>query len=540
MSLLFEVAAPLAPADAGRADVACFIGYVARRPGRQLPATLRAQLAAAGWVDGPWARPESQIENLHNLPVVLDSWHLFDWLFAWDARPLSADSETSSGGTCATYLGAAMRSFFARGGRRAVVIRVGDPWPYVEGGSRRAALRRERLRRLLPDFAEREAPARPFEPHNPATWQGIQHVYGLREPSMLLLPDLPDACTYEPLPPPVDRKPPPAAEGFVECSAAEPQLRRDDALRRLSAPRLDSRGFAAWQLALASARDFLANPRYRREALLVAALPLPDASARRTRESGGPVHAQADLLAYLKRAGVLRDDRRLAATAGTSSAFAQLAWPWLRTHASSDLPEGLEPADGVLAGLVAAGAVQQGCFRSVAGGFSVPRLRDVADATPVPSWGLGPGSPTWQLARQVCVFAPVPEGWALQSDVTSSAHEAWRFGGASRLVSTLLRAARAVGDTVTFDANGPALWARLRSVMEDLLLGFWHEGAFAGASSADAFSVHCDRSTMTQADLDAGRLVVEISVRPAASIERINVVLQLGNAARADVLREVA
>ena len=32
---------------------------------------------------------------------------------------------------CASYLGAAVRSFFARGGRRAMIVRVGDPWPYL-------------------------------------------------------------------------------------------------------------------------------------------------------------------------------------------------------------------------------------------------------------------------------------------------------------------------------------------------------------------------------------------------------------------------
>jgi len=236
------------------------------------------------------------------------------------------------------------------------------------------------------------------------------------------------------------------------------------------------------------------------------------------------------MLAYLRRIGVLRDDGNVGeGDQGAASAFVQLAWPWLRTQASNDLPEGLESPDGALAGLIAAGATLRGAFRSVAGEFSMARLRDVADAEPVPSWALGADGPTRQLAQHICVFAQLPDGWALQSDVTTSPQEAWRFGGASRLMSTIVRAARAAGDAVAFDANGPALWAQLRSTVEDMLMGFWREGAFAGASAAEAFSVRCDRSTMTQADLDAGRLIVEISVRPALSIERITVVLSLGN-----------
>ena len=47
---------------------------------------------------------------------------------------------------------------------------------------------------------------------------------------------------------------------------------------------------------------------------------------------------------------------------------------------------------------------------------------------------------------------------------------------------------------------------------EDTLLGFWQEGAFGGASAGEAFDVRCDRSTMTQNDLDNGRLVCLIGV----------------------------
>jgi hypothetical protein len=536
MSLVFEVASPPSESDANRADVACFIGFVRRRPNRPLPDALQAQLAAAGWVDGIWRRSPAQIESLENLPVALDSWSLFDWLFAWETRLLSDDGDRA----CATYLGAAVRGFFARGGQRAIVIRVGDPWPVLESGTTRATRQRERIRLMLPDFAERTSPTRPFEPHNPASWQGIHHLYGLRANSMLLLPDLPDACMVEtPLP---DRTvaPPPVPEGFVECSEDEP-VSIDTGLRQVPAPRLDSNGFAAWQLAMSSARAFLADRRNRHEVLLVAALPLPDIDTRRVVGSGY-VHAQADMLAYLRRIGVLRDDGSLAGLdQGTASAFVQLSWPWLRTQASEDLPEGLEAPDGALAGLIAAGATLRGAFRSVAGDFSMPRLRDIAGAEPVPSWSLGSDGPTWQLAQHICVFAELPDGWALQSDVTTSPQEAWRFGGASRLMSTIVRAARASGDALAFDANGPALWAQVRGGIEDMLLGFWREGAFAGTSAAEGFNVRCDRSTMTQADLDAGRLIVEISVRPAVSIERITVVLNLGNTVGGSVrVREAA
>jgi uncharacterized protein len=527
MSLVFDTAAPQARPDPRRADVACFVGHVARRPGAALPTALRAQLRAAGWVDGIWARPPAQLDSLLNLPVVLDSWAQFEQLFAWDQRPVRAGGSA----VCASYLGAAVRSFFARGGRRAVVVRVGDPWPLIESNAVRVGARNTRLGLMLPALA---AGSPVFAPHDPSTWQGVEHLAGLREVSLLLLPDLPEACSSQG-PEPAAALPLPAVPtGFVECSDNDAPA-ADTLLSRIPAPRLDGAGYLAWRTALQAARSLLAR-REQREVQLVAALPLPQPEVR----GAGTVHAQADMARYL------RDIQLVSATPldsstepGTASAFIQLAWPWLGTAQSADLPQGLEPPDGALAGLLAAGASLQGSFRSVAGSFSQPRLRDVVHSEPRPAWGGSDASPDAQLARQVCVFAPQPGGWALQSDVTLSSHEAWRFGGASRLMATLLRAARAAGDGLAFELNGPATWLQVRRAMEHLLEGFWREGAFGGADAGQAFSVRCDRHTMRQADLDNGRLVVEISVRPAASVERITVVLDL-NSASSSSLREAA
>ncbi len=538
MSLVFATAAAPVTQDLQRADVACFVGFVARRASVALPDAVVAQLVADGWTDDPaladggvasvWSRDPGDVQALLDVPVAVDSWDLFDRLFAWDQRPLSPTSDA----VCATWLGAAVRSFFARGGRRAVIVRVGDPWPVAEDAAQRSAQLDARLAALLPTIA---SDASPFDPGDPSTWQGAQHVYGVRNLSLLLLPDLPDACSLVAPLLAVTPTLAPAPEGFVECSVDDP-VTPDDSLRALPAPRLDAKGYAAWQAAIGAARDFLAT--WDRELLLLAALPLPRVD---TADAAGTTHAQADMLAWLQSLGVLHADGS-AASAADASAFLQLAWPWLRTQASSDdLPEGLESPDGVLAGLVANGALQGGTFRSVAGDSSQPLLRDIADALPVPSWGQGDDSPTALLARHVCLFAQSPDGWALQSDVTTAADEAWRFGGASRLAGTVVRAARARGDAAVFEPNGPRLWAGVQGDMEAMLLDFWNEGAFAGDTAAQAFSVRCDRSTMTQNDIDNGRLIVEIGLRPAASIETITVVLDLGNTgALANALREAA
>ncbi|MDD3529590.1 MAG: hypothetical protein PHS77_06905 [Gallionellaceae bacterium] len=529
MSLSFELAQATVPADHNRADIACFIGHVARRSSVPLPAALREQLAAAGWVAGNWARPAAEIEGLDNLPIALDSWDQFDALFAWEARPVDKDGRRR----CATYLGAAVRSFFAHGGRRAIVIRVGDPWPLLEDAAVRTAQRRPRLRRLLPDYAHLEAPTTPFAPGDPSTWQGIQHLYGRREASLVLLPDLADACAVAPPEPELAPIPPAPPEGFAECSADEAP-EPDTSLAGTPPPRLDPDGYAAWQAAVEAARRFLDVQMGPREAMLVASLPLPQVEASRVKGSGR-VYAQADTLAWLERVGLLT-----AKVTGDrpAEALVQLAWPWLALRAGADLPAGLEPPEGTLAGLIAASAVERGCHRSVAGEYSRLRLRDLVRAEPTPACGLADDAPDARLARRVCLFAKQPDGWALQSDVTALAAGACRFGGASRLIGNLLRACRVAGESVVFEPGGERTWAQLRASLTDVLFAYWRAGAFSGASPAEAWSLRCDTATMTQNDLDNGRLVVHLTVWPAMAIERITVVLALGGGA--DGLREAA
>jgi hypothetical protein len=280
-------------------------------------------------------------------------------------------------------------------------------------------------------------------------------------------------------------------------------------------------------VAVSAVRRHLA--RYQREVILVAALPLAHDDARRPGNEGG-VHAQQDMLAFLRRSGVFEAvGRHETSDLAATSAFVQLAWPWLQTRASVDLPEELESPDGVLAGLLASNALTRGTYRSAAGDFSLRRLRDVRNTTPAPAWGGGPDSPIEQLAQRVCVFAPQPDGWALQSDVTTAVGEAWRFGGASRLMGAVLREARRTGEAAVFDANGPALWRSIRRSIETTLERFWRAGALDGQTPSEAFLVRCDLTTMNQNDLDNGRVKVEITVRPTHSIERITVVLALNS-----------
>jgi hypothetical protein len=72
---------------------------------------------------------------------------------------------------------------------------------------------------------------------------------------------------------------------------------------------------------------------------------------------------------------------------------------------------------------------------------------------------------------------------------------------------------------VQFEPNGEPLWSRVSASVEGWLQELFRRGAFRGSRPRDAYWVRCDRTTMTQADVDAGRVVVQVGFAPARPSE---------------------
>jgi phage tail sheath protein FI len=115
----------------------------------------------------------------------------------------------------------------------------------------------------------------------------------------------------------------------------------------------------------------------------------------------------------------------------------------------------------------------------------------------------------------------------LLSDVTLSGTERYRPASLHRLLSAIVRAAQRIGHEIVFESSGERLWARLRAQLEGLLGALYQEGALRGGTPEEAFRVRCDRTTMTQSDIDAGRVIAHVEIDPAAPIDSITVVLAL-------------
>jgi phage tail sheath protein FI len=70
-----------------------------------------------------------------------------------------------------------------------------------------------------------------------------------------------------------------------------------------------------------------------------------------------------------------------------------------------------------------------------------------------------------------------------------------------------------------FEPNDQRLWARVRESVTIFLTRVWRDGALFGATPEEAFFVKCDRETMSDDDIQNGRLVMEIGIAPVRPAE---------------------
>ena len=88
----------------------------------------------------------------------------------------------------------------------------------------------------------------------------------------------------------------------------------------------------------------------------------------------------------------------------------------------------------------------------------------------------------------------------------------WKYVSLRRYFAYLEHSIERGTQWAVFMNNGEALWANVRRTIEEFLLNEWKTGGLLGASAKEAYFVECERKTMTQNDLDNGRLVCKVGV----------------------------
>ena len=179
-------------------------------------------------------------------------------------------------------------------------------------------------------------------------------------------------------------------------------------------------------------------------------------------------------------------------------------------------------ASGAVAGVIARTDRERGVWKAPAG--AAASVLGVADVTaPLPAHSVD------RLTRAgVNVIRRLPSGLVLWGARTLAASEPeWRHVNVRRLALFLERSIEEGTQWAVFEPNGEALWSEVRRRVDEFLHVLFEQGALQGTTPEDAYFVRCDGTTMTQDDIDNGRLVIVVGVAAMAPAEFVILRIEL-------------
>ncbi|MEK6302416.1 MAG: phage tail sheath subtilisin-like domain-containing protein [Acidobacteriota bacterium] len=194
------------------------------------------------------------------------------------------------------------------------------------------------------------------------------------------------------------------------------------------------------------------------------------------------------------------------------STYAALYYPWVRVLDPITRSEIYLPPSGFIAGIYARNDVNRAVYKAPANevvnlaiGFEQLLNKSQQDV-------LNPEGVN-------CFRFFEGRGFRVWGARTISSDPEWKYVNLRRYFAYLERSIDKGTQWAVFEPNGEALWANVRRTVEDFLLNEWMSGALLGDKPEKAYFVKCDRSTMTQNDLDNGRLICLIGVAPLRPAE---------------------
>lgn len=102
---------------------------------------------------------------------------------------------------------------------------------------------------------------------------------------------------------------------------------------------------------------------------------------------------------------------------------------------------------------------------------------------------------------------------------TASSNSSWKYINVRRLFIFIEESIKANTSWAVFEPNDEVLWVRVQRTISVFLNNLWRNGSLAGTSPEEAFFVNIGRDTMSQDDIDNGRLICVIGVAPVKPAE---------------------
>jgi uncharacterized protein len=194
--------------------------------------------------------------------------------------------------------------------------------------------------------------------------------------------------------------------------------------------------------------------------------------------------------------------------------FGAQYFPWIVVYDPYARGDSLVPPSGHVAGIMARTDLEQGVHKAPANavvigakGLQKPVPKGIQDRlNPV---GIN------------CIrdFRSDGRGIRLWGARTMSSDPEWKYVNVRRLFLFIEESIDEGTQWVVFEANAPSTWARVQQTVANFLTTVWRNGALVGGTRDEAFFVKCDRTTMTQDDIDNGRLICYVGVAPVKPAE---------------------
>jgi len=165
-------------------------------------------------------------------------------------------------------------------------------------------------------------------------------------------------------------------------------------------------------------------------------------------------------------------------------------------YARTDVEEGVHvaPANAVVRGIV-------GLTRSISKGE-----HDILNPSPV----------NINVIRD---FRPEGRGLRVWGARTITSDTSRKYVNVNRLIQFIERSLEIGLQWVVFRPNAEPLWDSVDRAITFFLTDVWRSGALEGTRPSEGFFVRCDRSTMTQSDIDNGRLICLVGIAPVKPAE---------------------
>lgn len=194
------------------------------------------------------------------------------------------------------------------------------------------------------------------------------------------------------------------------------------------------------------------------------------------------------------------------------SSYAAMYHPWLTVFDPLDKKNIHIPPSGSVVGIYARSDNSRGVHKAPANeivrgctGLSIPFNKGEQDV-------LNP--------KGVNLIRSFPgQGIRVWGARTTSSDPSWKYVNVRRLFIYLEESIKANTNWVVFEPNDERLWSRVKRTIDGFLRTMWREGALAGSTEADAFFCNIGYTTMSQDDIDNGRLICVIGVAPVKPAE---------------------